>query len=247
MDIVIVDDEPLARQRLLKLITELANDTMDYTVVAEASNTPEALEAIKQHDPAVVLLDIEMPGENGLKAAEKIAELDCPPAIIFTTAYDQYALDAFDTLAAGYLLKPIQQEKLSKALEKATAINKLQLETLEALKTKQQRDHISAKSHRGVELIPIDDVRYFMADQKYVMVISTQGQVLIDETLKELESEFAQQFIRIHRNALVSIKYISGLDRDQHGHYHVRLADIEETPMVSRRYSTKIKALLKSL
>jgi two-component system response regulator AlgR len=247
MDILIVDDEPLARQRLRKLINELSSDTVECTIVAEAGNTTEALKAIEQYDPSVVLLDIEMPGENGLKAAAKIAELDYPPAIIFTTAYDQYALDAFDTLATGYLLKPIQQEKLRQALEKASALNKLQLESLQTETKSQQRDHISAKSHRGVELIPMEDIRYFMADQKYVMVMSTQGQVLIDETLKELEQEFTQTFVRIHRNALVSIKHINGLDRDSQGHYYVRLDEIEETPMVSRRYSGKIKALLKSL
>ena len=226
MDIVIVDDEPLARQRLHQLLSRLSVTHGPCQVVAEASHSEEALAAIKTHDPSVILLDIEMPGENGLNVAKCIAQLDAPPAIIFTTAYDEYALDAFDTVAAGYLLKPIQQEKLKMALEKAMHVNKLQLESLERIPNTKQRDHIAAKSHRGVELIAIDDIRYFMADQKYVMVVSTQGQVLIDDTLKELEDEFISRFVRVHRNALISIKHIQGLDRDMQGCYRVRLADI---------------------
>lgn len=249
MDIIIVDDEPLARQRLQKLIIDLNDGENNYTVVAEAANASEALTVIYEYDPSVVLLDIEMPGENGLQLAKKIAELDSPPAIIFTTAYDEYALDAFETLAAGYVLKPVNQDKLKQSLSKAGAVNKLQLEALNKTRhhTAQQRDHISAKSHRGMDLIPLNDIRYFMADQKYVMVFGINGQTLIDETLKELESEFSSQFVRVHRNALVSIKHIHGLDRDSQGHYHIRLADIEKTPMVSRRYASKIKTLLKSL
>ena len=252
MDIVIVDDEPLARQRLQTLIAKVEMAASPWRVVAEAGHGEQALQAIAEHDPSVVLLDIEMPGDNGLAVAQRIAELDAPPAIIFTTAYDHYALDAFETLAAGYLLKPIEQAKLSAALKKAMAVNKLQRQSLQDLQTNtaspaKQRDHIAAKSHRGVELIPVDDIRYFMADQKYVMVVSTQGQILIDETLKELEGEFATRFVRIHRNALISIKHIQGLERDAQGHYRVRLADIEAMPMVSRRYSGKVKDFLKRL
>lgn len=242
MDIVIVDDEPLARSRLYRMVTELGHE-----VVAEASNTEDAELAIYAHDPSLVLLDIEMPVESGLEFAKRIAALEAPPAIIFTTAYDQYALDAFDTYAAGYLLKPVQSKQLQKALEKASSLNKLQMEVAQQEPKSNHRDSISAKSHRGVELIPLDDIRCFMADQKYVMVISLQGEVLIDETLKDLEHEFSSRFIRIHRNALVSVKHIKGLDRDQQGHYHVRLEGIEEAPMVSRRYNSKIKSLLKMI
>ncbi len=242
MDIVIVDDEPLARQRLQKMVTEL-----NYNVVAEAANSEQALQAIADHDPSILLLDIEMPGENGLQLAKKISALDAPPAIVFTTAYDQYALDAFETLATGYLLKPVQQAQLEKVLEKAKTLNKLQLESLDTEDAPKQREHIASKGHRGVELISLEDIRYFMADQKYVMVVSTHGRVLIDETLKDLEEEFSKNFVRVHRNSLISVQHIQGLDRDQQGHYHVRLADIEDKPIVSRRYSSKIKSLLKTL
>ncbi len=242
MDIAIVDDEPLARQRLQKMVTELG-----YNVVAEAANSEQALQAITDYDPSVLLLDIEMPGENGLQLAKKISALDAPPVIVFTTAYDQYALDAFEALATGYLLKPVQQAQLKKVLEKAKTLNKLQLEALDTEEASKQREHIASKGHRGVELIPLDDIRYFMADQKYVLVVSTHGKVLIDETLKDLEQEFSKQFVRVHRNSLISVQHIQGLDRDQQGHYHVRLAGIEDKPIVSRRYSSKIKNLLKTL
>jgi two-component system response regulator AlgR len=248
MDIIVVDDEPLARERLKRMVTQLGEH-----VVGEAGNAETALLSIEQHDPAVVLLDIEMPGESGLTLAKSITGLDAPPAIIFTTAYDQYALDAFETLACGYLLKPIQEEKLKNALEQAKSVSKLQLEAINGTGSNteepnhQKRERISAKTHRGIELIAVEEIRYFKADQKYVEIICVDKQVLIDETLKELEKEFAGDFIRVHRNALVSVKNVQALERDQDGGFYLRLADIDSNVTVSRRYSTKIKALLKKL
>ncbi len=249
LDIVIVDDEMLARERLKRLSSEL-----DCDVIAEAENAQEALALIQQHDPSVVLLDIEMPGETGLQVAEKIADMEYPPAVIFTTAYDQYALDAFNTFAAGYLLKPINKEKLKQALDNARSLNKLQL----AAVNKQQdidpaeQDNaspkfITASSHRGVDLIPVDSVRCFLADSKYITVIGTDSETLIDGTLKQFESEYAERFVRIHRNALVSVEHIQGLERAAAGHYMVRLEGVEVQPVVSRRYTSKVKALLHSL
>ncbi len=243
MDIIIVDDEPLARQRLSKMVRELG-----YDVVAEVANSEEALHAIDVYDPALLLLDIEMPGENGLELAKKIMAQDTPPGIIFTTAYDQYALEAFETLATGYLLKPVEKEKLQKTLEKAKTLTKYQLGTSKQnSEASNRREHIASKGHRGIELIPLNEIRFFIADQKYVMVVSTQGKVLIDETLKELEEEFSDVFIRVHRNSLVSINHIVGLHRDNQGHYHVCLADIEDQPIISRRYTSKVKSLLNNL
>lgn len=246
MDILIVDDENLGRARLVRLVTDLG-----YTELYEASNAAEAWEIIQTTDPEVVLLDIEMPGENGIELANKISALDQPPAIIFTTAYDQYALDAFNTIASGYCLKPVQKEQLQAALKKAGTATKLIHNSMQQTQTADEapakRQNITSKGHRGVDLIPINDIRIFMADQKYVQVISTHGLALIDETLKDLEEEFATQFIRIHRNALISVKYIKGLERDGKGHYIVKLEGVEEKPLVSRRYTAKIKQLLASL
>ena len=246
MDILIVDDEALARARLRRFV-----ETLGHEVIAEAANGEEALDAINVYDPAIVLLDIEMPGDTGLEVAKKIAVLDNPPAIIFTTAYKQYALEAFETLAAAYLLKPVKQEHLEQALMKAQTINKAQLQSLsgdaQAQKPSNQRQHLTARNHRGVELIAVSDIRCFLADHKYVMVVSVQGETLIDGTLKELEQEFSDSFIRVHRNALVSVAHITGLNRSGEGNFSVCLKDTDTRPMVSRRYNSQLKSLIKSL
>lgn len=254
MDILIVDDEPLARQRLVRMVEKIEG----FCVIAEADNAEDALVAITQHDPDIVLLDIRMPGRDGLSVAQDISELEDAPAVIFCTAFDQYALDAFGTNAVGYLLKPVKAEQLLQVLEKAQKLNKIQrgaaqqsaaLRVAEQKatesKAENQRTHITAKTRRGVELIPLDDVRYFLADQKYVTVFHRNGEHLLDETLKELEEEFGARFVRVHRNSLVSVKHIEALERNAQGQYQVRLADTELRPVISRRHVSDLKELLK--
>ena len=246
MDILIVDDESLARQRLLRMVEKIEG----FSVVAEADNAEDALIAITQYDPDIVLLDIRMPGRDGLSLAQDIAELEDAPAVIFCTAFDQYALDAFGTNAVGYLLKPVKAEQLLQVLDKASKLNKIQRVAAQKNNVPQaenQRTHISAKTRRGVELIALDDVRYFLADHKYVTVYHRTGEHLLDETLKELEEEFNGRFVRIHRNSLVSIKHIEALERNAQGQYQVRLADIELRPVISRRHVSNLKELLKVL
>lgn len=246
MDILIVDDESLARQRLLRMVEKIEG----FSVVAEADNAEDALVAITQYDPDIVLLDIRMPGRDGLSLAQDIAELEDAPAVIFCTAFDQYALDAFGTNAVGYLLKPVKAEQLLQVLDKASKLNKIQRVAAQKNNVPQaenQRTHISAKTRRGVELIALDDVRYFLADHKYVTVYHRAGENLLDETLKELEEEFNERFVRIHRNSLVSIKHIEALERNAQGQYQVRLADIELRPVISRRHVSNLKELLKVL
>ncbi len=258
LDIVIVDDEKLARDRLKRML-----ETLGYEVSAEAENAEQALAVIAKYDPSVVLLDIEMPGETGLAVAEKIGQLELPPAVIFTTAYDQYALDAFDAFATGYLLKPINREELKQAIDKAGTITKMQLSTLSANDSSHIADHLSTTnheadtasppkhitvhSHRGVDLVSVESIRYFIADNKYITAVGTEGETLIDGTLKEYEQLFSGQFVRIHRNAIISIDHIVGLQRAPEGHYTVRLRDIDTQPTISRRYVSKIKGLLDSL
>lgn len=244
MDILIVDDEALARQRLLRMVEKIEG----FCVIAEADNAEDALVAITQHDPDIVLLDIRMPGRDGLSLAQDIAELEDAPAVIFCTAFDQYALDAFGTNAVGYLLKPVKAEQLLQVLEKAKKINKIQRVAAQKNtlpKIENQRTHITAKTRRGVELIALDDVRYFLADHKYVTVYHRTGEHLLDETLKELEEEFGVRFVRVHRNSLVSVKHIEALERNAQGQYHVRLADTELRPVISRRHVSDLKELLK--
>ncbi|MEN0038289.1 MAG: LytTR family DNA-binding domain-containing protein [Cellvibrio sp.] len=256
MDILIVDDESLARQRLVRMVEKIEG----FCVIAEADNAEDALVAITQHDPDIVLLDIRMPGRDGLSLAQDVAELEDAPAVIFCTAFDQYALDAFGTNAVGYLLKPVKAEQLLQVLEKAQKLNKIQrgaaqqnaaLRVAEQkttqTKAENQRTHITAKTRRGVELIPLDDVRYFLADQKYVTVFHRNGEHLLDETLKELEEEFGARFVRVHRNSLVSVKHIEALERTPQGQYQVRLADTELRPVISRRHVSDLKELLKMM
>lgn len=245
MDILIVDDEALARQRLVRMVEKLE----DCQVVGEADGAEAALIAICQHDPDVVLLDVRMPGEDGLSLAHRIAQLDDAPALIFCTAFDEYALDAFGTSAVGYLLKPVKAEQLAEVLAKAQRLNKLQRAAISdrPARNADQRSHITAKTRRGVELIPVDDVRYFIADHKYVTVFHLRGEHLLDETLKELEEEFTDRFLRIHRNALISLQHIEAVERNAQGQYQVRLADTEHKPIVSRRHAGNLKSLLKNL
>ena len=241
MKVMVVDDEPLARQRLRRMLETLP----DCEIVAEAGNGAEAVELWRQTRPSLVLMDIRMPGMDGLEAAQELSRQDTPPAIIFCTAYNDYALEAFDASAVGYLLKPVSRDKLVETMEKAQQLNQVQLAALEKSEAS-SGDHISARNHTGVELIAIDDVRYFLADQKYVTVFHRGGEVLIDETLKELEQRFDQQLLRVHRNALVAVKAIRGLDKAEEG-YRVRLVDIDQGPVVSRRHLPSVKALLEKL
>ncbi len=243
MDVVVVDDEPLARDRLARMVNRLE----DCNVVAEAANVEEALAAVAEYDPDVVFLDVRMPEEDGLSAAKKITQMEDPPVVIFCTAYDEYALDAFSTDAVGYLLKPVKQEELAAALEKAQKLNKVQRAALTEKAPANQRTNISAKNRRGVELIPLADVRFFIADHKYVTVHHTGGETLIDDTLKDLEDEFANLFVRIHRNALVAVNSIDGMERNAQGQYRVKLKDIDEKPVVSRRHVAYLRELLTNM
>ena len=161
MKVLIVDDEQLARERLARMVRALEG----YTVVGEASNGLDALKQAQDLEPEVVLLDIRMPGMDGLESARHLAELAEPPAVIFCTAYEEHAVQAFDLQAVGYLLKPVRSENLGAALAKAQRVNKAQLLAL-GEQDAQRRTHISARTRRGIELIPVEDIRYFQADQK---------------------------------------------------------------------------------
>lgn len=245
MRVLIVDDELLARQRARRLVEAIEG----YQVAGEAVNGEGALAAIRELDPDIVLLDIRMPGEDGLTTAKRIADLNHSPAVIFCTAFDEYALEAFDTLAVGYLLKPLQQEQLQTTLNKAQKVNKLQKAVLETdtSTNSQSRKNIAAKTRRGVELVPIEDVFCFVADQKYVTIIHKGGETLIDDTLKDLEQEFEGAFVRVHRNALVAVGNIEKLERMTTGQYELQLKHTEYRPSVSRRHVAAVRDLLSGL
>jgi two-component system response regulator AlgR len=228
MKVLIVDDEPLARARLRRQLIELPK----IEIIGEAENGEQAISACNNLRPQVVLMDIRMPGLDGLSAALQLAQKPASPAVIFCTAYDDYAIEAFDANAVGYLLKPVSQEKLAMALQKAERLSATQLDALKP---------VAAQPRRGMELIPLSEVRYFLADHKYVTVYHRFGEVLIDDTLKDLEDEFAGKVLRVHRNALVVVEHVLGLERVALGQYRVKLADIENGPIISRRHLSDVR------
>lgn len=238
MKVLVVDDEPLARQRLSRFLEGF--DQVE--LVGEAVNGVDALDKVQQLQPDILLLDIRMPGMSGLEVARHLSSLDQPPAIIFCTAYDDFALDALRLQAVDYLLKPIRITELEQALDKAGRINRVQaLKLTGDDQEPNQRSHISIRSHRGIDLVSVDEIRYFRAEQKYVVVCSDQGEQLLDEPLKALEQEFADRFIRIHRNSLVALKYIERLSRNELGQSLVHLRGMEEPIQVSRRHLSNVK------
>lgn len=243
MNILVVDDEPLAQQRLIQLLSELDG----VNQVDTANNGQQAIQQCQDKKPDILLLDIRMPEMDGLEAASHIAQMDEPPAIIFTTAYDEYALDAFNVNAIDYLLKPVRSLDLASAISKASKLNKAQLT---CVKTQQEtRKHITAKISGNIKLIPINEIIYFQAEQKYVTVKYLNGETIIEDTLKELQSEFEEYFIRIHRNALVAKQFITGIHRDNQGHAMVMLnANTKDYKLeISRRHLSGVKKLLSVL
>lgn len=242
--VIICDDERLARERLVRLLEDIGG----YELVGLAEHGEQALALVKEYEPDIVLMDMRMPVMDGLSCARELAERESPPAVIFCTAFDEHALEAFSVTASGYVLKPVSRESLREALLRACRVSQLQLGVLRqqpvVAERSAHRSHITARTHRGIELIPIDEVRYFLADHKYVTVRHEQGEVLIDETLKELEEEFGDRFIRIHRNALLSLNFLEGLEVISTGQYRVRIRGLDERLVVSRRHLPELRETL---
>ena len=243
MRILVADDESLARSRLCSLIEEL----QDYQVCGEAASGEETVSLCEQEKPDVVLLDIRMPGMDGLQAARYLAELEPPPAVIFTTAYDEYALKAFETHAVDYLVKPIRQQRLAESLKRVQTLTQGQLSALADMSQDGQRRHVSVNDRGNLQLIAIEDIIYFQAEQKYTTVCHLQGKALIEEPLKSLEKDFADRFLRIHRNALVALEYIEGLDKRSDGRVNIRLRNTPDTLEVSRRHLAEVRRRLKAM
>jgi two-component system response regulator AlgR len=182
---------------------------------------------------------------HGVEAIEQ-CQMEEPPAVVFCTAYEEHAIEAFNVQAVGYLLKPVRREDLVNVLRSAKRANKAQLAALME-QDGDRRSHISARTRRGIELIPIDEVRFFQADQKYVTVRHGEGELLIDETLRELEDEFGKRFVRVHRNALVASRYIEGLERDENGHFQIRMRGVDERVDISRRHLSSVRKYVQTL
>jgi two-component system response regulator AlgR len=202
MRVLIVDDEKLARDRLRELLNEIGG----HVVVGEGMNGNEAVEKAAELNPDVVLMDIRMPGMDGLEAAMHLMGMENPPMVIFTTAYDQHALHAFEVNAVDYLLKPIRKDRLAAALEKAKKLTLQQLQEInQAQESPQARTHISVHLRGNIRLVPVQEILYFMADSKYVTVRTTSEEHLIEDSLINLEEEFGEKvFLRIHRQVALS-------------------------------------------
>lgn len=241
MRVLIVDDESPARDRLRRMIEQIDG----VEVAAEAVDGREALEKVQASNIEVVLMDIRMPGMDGIEAARHMSKLATPPAVIFTTAYGDHALEAFEAQALDYLLKPVRKERLEKALERARQLTALQLEALSERHPK-TRSHLSTQNHGNLQLIPLDEVLYFAADNKYVTAHLLNGrEALLDETLKALEEEFPQLFTRIHRSVLVSQAALTGMHKTADGTCRACLKGTDIQPEISRRHVSAVRRLLK--
>jgi len=242
LKILVVDDEPLARARLKSLLADL--DAGE--VVAEAGDGHGAILAAQESGAQVVLLDIRMPGMDGLEAARHLGNLHTPPAIIFTTAYDAHALAAFEANAVDYLLKPIRRERLRTALDKTRGLNPVQLRELEILKDPGSvRSHVSATLQGNLKLLPVADICYFRAEHKYVTARHSRGELVLDEPLAALEEEFSGQFMRVHRNALAAQAHIRGLVKAVGGGHWLVFEGIEDRLEVSRRLLAQVRRVLR--
>ncbi len=230
--VLIADDEAPARQRLVDLLNELAAECPSE-VVGEASNGLQVLGQVMRTHPDVVLLDIQMPGLDGLETARHLTVLDPVPAVVFVTAYDEYALRAFEVRALDYLLKPVRKGRLAEALARTQPLTPEDAEVLAPT-----RRHLCCTERGRVWLVPVEDVLYLRADLKYVTARTREREYLLDESLVRLEEEFTDTFVRIHRNCLVARAQLAGFEQTRSGEdvqWTAVLKDWPEHLPVSRR------------
>ena len=233
LNILIADDEAPARNRLRDLLGDIKN----VSIVAEAKNGKEAIDLALETKPELMLLDIRMPVMDGIEAAQHAQKLEPKPHIIFTTAFDAYAIKAFDLNAIDYLLKPIRLERLQTAINKAHALQPKQIVALRPLQ--KSRTHLSIHERGRVLLVPIETIIYLRAELKYITVRTAEREYLIEESLTNLEVEFGERFIRLHRNSLVAPPFIAGyekrLNAENEQQWVAILKNIPETVAISRR------------
>jgi len=244
--VLIVDDEEPARERLRQIL----QDEDDYEVVGEAGNGHDALLLAAKHEPDIVLLDIRMPGLDGIETAQHLNELEHTPAVVFTTAYDEYAVDAFEARAVGYVLKPVRRSRLAAALAQASRLAGTTLRQVAAdANLETQRRHVCASVGGSLKLIPVDEIWCFLADQKYVRAEHKNGHDLVDDSLKSLADEFPDRFVRIHRSALIAVEKIESIEKTTDGKSRVVLRDSSHVDdkelIISRRHVAEVRRRLK--
>jgi len=243
LKVFIVDDEEPARERLKELLGDIAPE-VPTAVVGEARNGVEAVEQIPASEAQVVLLDIKMPGMGGLEVARHLGALEKPPRIVFVTAHDRHALEAFELNALDYLLKPVRAERLAGALRKAATPPQENLQKA----ADAPREYLSVPERNRIVLVPVKDILFLRAEQKYVTVRTRVREHLIEEPLIALEKEFAARLVRIHRNCLVARAAIRGFERapgeEGEAHWLVVLDGLEERLPVSRRQWPSVRDLV---
>ncbi|MDP2504589.1 MULTISPECIES: LytTR family DNA-binding domain-containing protein [unclassified Oceanobacter] len=249
--LALVDDEPLARGRLARLLKE----HLDFELVVELESGDATLQWLEHHRADVLLLDIQMPGRSGLETAQALQQYDTPPLVVFCTAFDEHALDAFGVSAIDYLLKPVRPADLQRALERVRErLEARELASRDLSEEKPEHDegtakirtHLTARTHMGLQRIPLEDICYFLADQKYVNAIQEQGETLIDDSLRQLEEEFGDRFVRVHRSALVARDRIVRLEAQEGRGHVVYLNGIKDGVAVSRRHLPDVRKVMKS-
>lgn len=244
MKILIVDDEQLARERLEQILQEIGPP---YEVVGQTASGEDAIKLCSSLEVDLVLLDIKMPGMNGLETATHLMTQSPAPAVIFVTAYDKHALEAFDRNAVDYLLKPVRRERLNIALKRAQVLSRVQLQVIDDLQESSAEAYVHSNFRGGVLRIPVHEIYFFRAEQKYVVTRHPGGEALLEESLKSLEQQFGDRFLRIHRNALVSKRFLNVLEKSPDGHFQVCFRDIDDRLEVSRRHLPEVRRWLKGL
>lgn len=243
--IAITDDEAPARNRIKSLLEDIA-EMIPIELVGEAENGVRLLELLEKRPADVVLLDIRMPEMDGLETARHLQKLDEPPHVVFTTAYDDYAISAFELHAIDYLVKPIRLRRLHDALARARSITRISLDVLKEVATG-ARTHLSVHERGKVQLVPVSEILYLRAELKYVTIRTAERELLLEESLSRLEEEFEDRFVRIHRNCLVAKDYIESFEKDsQEGaeaRWVIRVRGIDEVLPVSRRQQPVIRQL----
>ena len=249
LKILLVDDEPLARDRLRTLLADLAGQ-LPSEVVGEAGNGLQALDRLREQTFDVVLADIRMPGMDGIELASHLGRLEKPPAVIFTTAYDNYAVQAFDLNAVDYLLKPVRAQRLLAALQKVS-VHRADADLLAQIGQQVRgggRTHLSCHERGRLLLVPVAEVLYFKADLKYVTARTVDREYLLDEALTHLENEFADRFMRLHRAVLVAKDALAGFEKaagdDAEAYGWALLRGVPEKLPVSRRQWGAAKAVV---
>jgi two-component system response regulator AlgR len=234
---MVVDDEQPARERLVALLCELGQ----VEVVGQACDASEALRLSAELEPDLLYLDVRMPGMSGLELARQLGRLPDPPAVIFTTAHDEHAMQAFEAEAVGYLLKPVRKEKLAAATGRA---QRLTVRQLDAVADATPRSHLAVRTREGIRLLRVEDIICLLAEQKYTTVRHTGGTDLVEDSLRTLEAEFGARLLRVHRSALVNRDYIEAVERDADGQHCIRMRGIAEPLPVSRRLIGELKTRL---